>query len=742
LSDGGPLTTTNSYTGDPSPEVRILILENSPADAEHLKAEILRAGMPFIHRCVDNRDAFVQTLRDFKPGVVLAACMVPGFDGLSAVKFMRLARPDIPVIIVSEVMGDEKAVELLTAGAKDYVLKDRLARLVPAIQRAITEVRVIRERRQAKKKLLREAAFTNFMLSLYEKAQHMTDNDLYAFVLDQSVRLTGSAIGFLHLVSADRKSIALTMWNSEALKNCTASYETHYPIEQAGNWIDCLRLNRPVVYNDYLHSPNQKGFPEGHVPIRRFMSVPVVQEGSVGMVFCVGNKFEEYDEQDVSQLLLVANGLREIMNLRFSNNALAESEQRYRAIFENAAEGICRSTPDGKFVNINPAMAHMYGYDSPTGMIESVVDMGIQLWEHPEERAKYVEELEKHGSTNNYEHESRKKDGSLIWVSLSARAVKDPSGRTIYHDNVVEDITSRKLLDLELNEHKRILEGKNRELESAYEDLQTSQQRLFQQDKMASIGQLAAGVAHEINNPIGFIMSNLNSLSKYVERLATFMGVQADALDSVREKSEELKSAADRVTDQKRALKVDYILEDLKNIIGESLEGAERVKQIVQDLKGFSHTDEAEFKSADINQGLESTINIVWNELKYKATVAKEYGEIPPTKCNPGQLNQVFMNLLVNAAHAIEKQGKIKVKTWQENSSIAISIADTGCGIPQDKLNRIYEPFFTTKEVGKGTGLGLSIAYDIVEKHGGEISVESEVGKGTEFTIKIPIVEG
>ncbi|TAN41963.1 MAG: hypothetical protein EPN22_13790 [Nitrospirae bacterium] len=278
-----------------------------------------------------------------------------------------------------------------------------------------------------------------------------------------------------------------------------------------------------------------------------------------------------------------------------------------------------------------------------------------------------------------------------------------------------------------------------RQLEVAYNELKAAQSRILQQEKMASIGQLAAGVAHEINNPVGFIMSNLKSLQKYSAKRSEFIRIQAEAL-------KELSTGDDNavlrsVRDHQKAMKLDYITEDIDNLISESLDGAERVKNIVQDLKGFSRVDEAELKMTDINAGLESTINIVWNELKYKATVKKDYGNIPLINCNPGQLNQVFMNMLINAAHSIEQHGEIAVRTWREGAYLKVSIADTGCGIPEDKLGRIFEPFFTTKDVGKGTGLGLSIAYDIIKKHDGEILVESEVGKGTTFTIVIPITE-
>ncbi|MGC2064211.1 MAG: PAS domain S-box protein [Thermodesulfovibrionales bacterium] len=282
------------------------------------------------------------------------------------------------------------------------------------------------------------------------------------------------------------------------------------------------------------------------------------------------------------------------------------------------------------------------------------------------------------------------------------------------------------------NNMMHILDIQHQELESAYNELKIAQSQIVQQEKMASIGQLAAGVAHEINNPTGFIMSNLGSLRKYMDKLTEFLRIQGEAIDG---------EQAEAVARQRKALKVDFIIDDTKSLVTESLDGAERIKKIVQDLKNFSRVDEAEQKLTDINAGLESTINIVWNELKYKASVKKEYGEIPQTKCNAGQLNQVFMNMLVNAAHAIEKQGEIRIRTWKEEQSIYVTISDTGSGVPADKLNRIFEPFYTTKEVGKGTGLGLSIAYDIVKKHQGEIRVESEIGKGTTFTVRIPLVE-
>ena len=288
----------------------------------------------------------------------------------------------------------------------------------------------------------------------------------------------------------------------------------------------------------------------------------------------------------------------------------------------------------------------------------------------------------------------------------------------------------------ELKKAAEELTRKNLRLNEALAALKRSQAKVLHQEKMASIGQLAAGVAHEINNPIGFINSNLSTLGKYLSRLSGFLAVQSECIAAGAPPEQ-----AESVRRQQATLKIDYIVKDLEDLVRESLEGAERVRSIVADLKSFSRVDESEFKQADLNECLRSTINIVWNEIKYKATLKKELGEIPRTRCYPQQMNQIFMNLLVNAGHAIEQQGVITVRSWEEDGYVCVSVADTGEGIPEANLNRIFEPFFTTKEVGKGTGLGLSITYDIVKKHNGEITVRSEPGKGTVFTVRIPVVE-
>ncbi|MHC4339139.1 MAG: ATP-binding protein [Planctomycetota bacterium] len=276
-------------------------------------------------------------------------------------------------------------------------------------------------------------------------------------------------------------------------------------------------------------------------------------------------------------------------------------------------------------------------------------------------------------------------------------------------------------------------EAKNRELEDALFRVEEAHAQLLQQEKMASIGQMAAGVAHELNNPIGYVGSNLHTLERYVVKVrALIEAYEKHLFPEGSEDSEELREL-------RKELKVEYILEDLPDLVKESLEGTERVRKIVSDLKGFSRPDEKEPKEFDLNEGLKSTLNIVNNEIKYRAEVALDLGEIPPVWCIPGQINQVFMNLLINAGQAIEKNGEIHISTRQEGDSVLVRIRDTGCGIEKECLDRVFEPFYTTKGVGKGTGLGLSITCEIVRTHGGEISVESEVGEGTCFTVRLPV---
>lgn len=282
----------------------------------------------------------------------------------------------------------------------------------------------------------------------------------------------------------------------------------------------------------------------------------------------------------------------------------------------------------------------------------------------------------------------------------------------------------------------RELKLANERLQQANLQLSEAQAKLLQSERLASIGQLAAGVAHEINNPIGYIFSNFGSLEKYVKQLFEMLAAYEQCEQHIADPA-----VCARLAVLREEIELAYLKEDIPSLMSESREGIERVRKIVQDLKDFSRVDaRQEWEWANLHKGIDSTLNIVNNEIKYKADVVKLYSSLPDVECLPSELNQVFMNLLVNAAHAIgSTRGTITIRTGVQDDDVLVEIEDNGSGIAPEHLPRIFDPFFTTKPVGKGTGLGLSLAYGIVQKHHGQIEVTSNFGSGTAFKIRIPV---
>jgi PAS domain S-box-containing protein len=371
-----------------------------------------------------------------------------------------------------------------------------------------------------------------------------------------------------------------------------------------------------------------------------------------------------------------------------------------------------------------------------------------------------------HGEIRN-----QRKDGGHYWLDSSIVPFLGGDGKPYQYIAIRTDISARKQMEeslqninVELQQRvdertealsqamrqleadvaertrsRDLLQAQYAQLESLHHKLGEAQSQLLQSEKLASIGQLAAGVAHEINNPIGYVHSNLGTLDTYIRDLlglVTRYEAAEDALPSGAPQRDELAALREK-------LDLPYLREDIPQLMRESKEGITRVRKIVQDLKDFSRLDSSpNWQYANLHQGLDSTLNIAHNEIKYQADVIKEYGDIPEIECLPSQLNQVFMNLMVNAAHAMEgPRGSITLRTGMAASGDAVwvEVADTGKGMPDEIKSRIFDPFFTTKPVGKGTGLGLSLAYGIIQKHHGSIEVESEVGKGTTFRVTLPI---
>ena len=403
------------------------------------------------------------------------------------------------------------------------------------------------------------------------------------------------------------------------------------------------------------------------------------------------------------------------------------SNHELDAFLENASVGII-ATRGTRITRGNKKFAEIFELDDGDGSGLHAERFFLSEADFVDLSRRMYETLAK-GRSLTHEMRLRTERGTPIWVQMIAYTTnpQDPDASVWW---LLQDRTEVMRAQEELVLNYRNIKETNRRLEEA-------QNQLLQSEKLASIGQLAAGVAHEISNPIGFVNSNLGSLRRYVEALLSLVAAYGRHRDELADDAElaRLEKAAD----------LDYLAEDLPALLQESEEGLSRVKKIVQDLKDFSRVDSADWQDADINAGIESTLNVVMNEVKYRADIERHYGELPAVRCLAGQLNQVFMNLVVNAAHAMEgsRRGLITLSSGVETrkgiDGVWVEVADNGKGMPPEVQRRIFEPFFTTKPVGQGTGLGLSLSFSIVQKHAGTIEVESRPGEGTRFRVWVPV---
>jgi PAS domain S-box-containing protein len=329
--------------------------------------------------------------------------------------------------------------------------------------------------------------------------------------------------------------------------------------------------------------------------------------------------------------------------------ALRQAEQKYRSIFENAVEGIFQTTPEGRYIACNPAMARIYGYESASELLASVTDIGRQLYVDANRRKEFIEQLQACDAVTEFESQVYRKDGSIIWICENARAVRDEEGALLYYEGFVTDITQRKLAEEALRQQEAQLRAKAEQLEQALSKLQQTQSQLIHNEKMCNLGQLVAGVAHEINNPVNFVCGNLIPATQYVEDLLDLLGLYAkyypQPIPEIQTKAE--------------AIDLEFLIEDFPKTLSSMQVGADRIRQIVQSLRSFSRLDETDMTLVDIHQGIDSTLLIINNRLKSKGdnqriTVIKEYGNLPLVKGYAGLLNQVFMNLLCNAIDALE----------------------------------------------------------------------------------------
>ncbi|WP_317204072.1 PAS domain S-box protein [Janthinobacterium sp.] len=417
--------------------------------------------------------------------------------------------------------------------------------------------------------------------------------------------------------------------------------------------------------------------------------------------------------------------VEDLTEARAAREQLQHTLRDYQGVLSNASLGILL-TAERKVVRYNPKFGAMFGYPGA-----DAVGMAARLLyrsdEDYAELGRAAGPVLSQGLPVQREMYLRRRDGSDFWANLSGYVADpdDPARGTCW---IIDDRSAFKQTE-------EALQRNYAELKATHAQLEQAQAQLLQSEKMASIGQLAAGVAHEINNPIGFVNSNLGSLGNYVGQLLQLVAGYEDALRGVAVPP----ASGAAIAAARAAADIDYLREDIAALLKESQDGLLRVRNIVQDLKDFSHVDGGEWQAVDLNAGILSTLNMVRNEIKYKAEVTLELGQLPLVHCNAAQINQVLMNLLVNAAHAIERQGRLVLRSGSEGAWVWLEVEDNGCGIAPEVQARIFDPFFTTKPVGKGTGLGLSVSYGIVNKHGGHFDMHSAPGEGTRFRVWLPV---
>jgi PAS domain S-box-containing protein len=407
-------------------------------------------------------------------------------------------------------------------------------------------------------------------------------------------------------------------------------------------------------------------------------------------------------------------------------DALRVCEARLRAFFDESQDMILSLDAHGRITDINRAGVQLLGYDEVDEVIGRV---DREFWSNPVDHEVFMHLIRENGHVKNFEVILTRKDGTTVFGLESATLVPGADEESFEMHAIVMDITTR-IHDAQA------LWSLNNELVETNQKLKESQAMMVHQEKLASIGQLAAGIAHEINNPLGFLKSNHSALSHYVHTVEAFLREIEGRNDPVVEKA-------------RHAYRIDHILENLPSILGDCDDGYRRITEIVQHLRSLSRMDSEDARSAfDLNSGIRGALTVASNEVKYVADVSLALAAIPPVQCVEGEIVQVFLNIILNAAQAIKQQGRsskgrIDIRSGSEDGRVWVEIEDDGPGIPVALQERIFEPFFTTKPAGQGTGLGLSISHDIVTKrHGGTLSVRSAPGHGSCFRIELPIERG
>jgi PAS domain S-box-containing protein len=658
----------------PHPYLRILLVEDSNADALLLQQHLERSELNFELIRSTSRQEALRILAQGGVDFVITDYRLPGEDGLAIIRAFHELDPDLPCILVSGQVGEDIAVEALHAGARDFLLKGNLARLVPAILREQAETAHRRHRRALERAQIRQAQFLQTLLDTLPSPVFFKD-------------CKGCYLG------------------------CNRAFEQAFGISRSELQGKTVFDIMPKPIADRFYAQDNALF--AHPGIQSYSSQVLFADGSLHEVVFYKATFADEDSQGLVGTLLDVTNLVEIQN------ALRLSEDRYRRILQVTQEGILTTDKDFRLTFVNSSLEKMLG-EPANRLLQQPLETFLCMEDLEEKKAGRTE-----GKFGTYEGALRLSNGEERFVLVSATPITGSDGQFEGVFAMLTDITDRRAVELER---------------------QQMEVQLRHAQKLEAIGQLAAGIAHEINTPIQYIGDNAVFLQDAFTDVLEFLGrLQCETSRGELPDPTTLKARIE-------ALDLGYLKEEIPRAIQQTLEGVSRVSKIVSAMKDFSHPGGATQERVDLNRAIESTITVCRNEWKYVATLEQDLDpDLPEVACFPGEFNQVILNLLVNAAHAIEeslggkdsgRMGLIRVSTRKQQDTVEIRISDTGIGIAKELQTRIFEPFFTTKAVGKGTGQGLSIARAvIVDKHKGQIDLRSAPGEGSTFILRLPLVE-
>ncbi len=442
-------------------------------------------------------------------------------------------------------------------------------------------------------------------------------------------------------------------------------------------------------------------------------------------------------QNDLSEISGITGMIRNISKEKALNRFHEEIEMMFRTLTNAAKSAIVSVNEIGAIEYCNPAAGKLFEYkqNELLGKEFSVLFYNEDLTSDTDADGKIKMDQE-FFNTLSFEMRGLKKSGEQfpIECNISPYDILNIRHRVI----IIQDISERKLVEEQRKSYQNNLEKKNKEIQDALEYTKMMQNQLVHSEKMASLGALISGIAHEINNPLAFVASNLNRFDEYFADLFILLD-KWKSLGQNLNKPEHCLAELHEIDALEKKIDYEFIVSDCKELMKHNFEGIERIKKIVIQLRGFAHISDDHAIDADINKAIDETLIIVWNEIKYKATVKKIYGDIPQVQCHIGEIKQIFVNLLVNAAQAIETKGEIKIETFNDDDNVIIKIIDTGKGMNDEIKRKVFDPFFTTKAIGEGSGLGLWICMSLIHKHNGKLEVKSQEGLGTTFTITLPM---